>query len=165
MPRQPQNLLSSTDHPADASCTRIALAQEALQRFGQLRFRALGSSMLPAIAPGDLLVFRKAAADELALGQIVLVRRDAALVAHRLVSCNGDHLITMGDALPSPDAPVHPSQVLGVLEAHVRRSRILAHPVGHHRRLLPRTTRWLLRNVPLAHRIACRWPRITAITA
>ena len=157
--------MSSTDHPAAASCARVALAQEALQRFGQLRFRALGSSMLPAIAPGDLLVFRKAAADELALGQIVLVRRDAALVAHRLVSCNGDHLITMGDALPSPDAPVHPSQVLGVLEAHVRRSRILAHPVGHHRRLLPRTTRWLLRNVPLAHRIACRWPRIAAITA
>ena len=157
--------MSSTGHPADASCARIALAQDVLQRFGQLRLRALGSSMLPAIAPGDLLVFRTAAAAELAAGQVVLVRRDDALVAHRLVSCNGDNLITMGDSLPSPDAPIHSSQLLGVLEAHVRSSRILAHPVGHHRRLLPRTTRWLLRNAPLAHRIACRWPRIAAITA
>lgn len=121
--------------------------------------------MLPAITPGDLLVFRKAAATELVPGQVVLVRRDAALVAHRLVSCNGDNLITMGDSLSSPDAPIHSSQLLGVLEAHVRSTRILAHPVGHHRRLLPRTTRWLLRHAPLARRVACRWPRLTALAA
>ncbi|WP_395648931.1 S24/S26 family peptidase [Thermomonas sp.] len=165
MPRQPQNLLSSTGHPADASCTRVALAQEALQRFGQLRFRALGSSMLPAIAPGDLLVFRTAAAAELAPGQVVLVRRDAALVAHRLVSCNGDNLITMGDSLSVADTPVHASQLLGVLDAQLRGARALPRPGGHHRRLLPRTTRWLLRHAPLARRIACRWPRLTAIAA
>ncbi|MBS0458446.1 MAG: S24/S26 family peptidase [Proteobacteria bacterium] len=165
MPRQPQNLLSSTDHPADASCTRVALAQEALQRFGQLRFRALGNSMLPAIAPGDLLVFRKAATTDLAPGQVVLVRRDDALVAHRLLSRHGDMLTTMGDSLSVADAPVHASQLLGVLDAQLRGARALPRPGGHHHRLLPRTTRWLLRHAPLARRIACRWPRLTAAAA
>ena len=151
--------------PADASCARISLAQETLQRFGQLRFRARGSSMLPAIAPGDLLVFRKAAAAGLAPGQVVLVRRDDALVAHRLVSCHGDMLTTRGDSLSATDAPVHASQLLGVLDAQQRGIRALPRPGGHHHRLLPRTTRWLLRHAPLARRIACRWPRLTAIAA
>lgn len=162
---RPQERILNEANKADVSCARILLAQETLQRFGRLRFRAMGSSMLPAIAPGDLLVFRKATAVDLAPGQVVLVRRHDMLVAHRLVSRNGDTLTTMGDSLPTADAPVHASQLLGVLEAHSRGARLLSRPGGNPRHLLPRTTRWLLRHAPWVRRIVRRWPRLTAIAA
>lgn len=73
-------------------------------------------------------------------------------------------LTTMGDSLSVADAPVHASQLLGVLDAQLRGARALPRPGGHHHRLLPRTTAGAA-HVPLAHRIACRRPRITAITA
>lgn len=161
---QPQERLLSESCSGETPCARISLAQETLQRFGWVRFRATGSSMLPAIVPGDLLSFRAATPQELVPGQVVLVQDRDRLVVHRLLAHENATLIMRGDSLRAADAPVCTTRLLGVLEAQQRDSRQL--PLGRsHRRLLPRTTRWLLRHVPIAHRIARRWPRLAALAA
>jgi hypothetical protein len=161
---QPQERFLSEACIGDSSCARISLAQDTLQQFGRLRFRAMGSSMLPAIAPGDILTFRTATPADLVPGQVVLMQGDGGLIAHRLLSHAGGVLTTMGDSLRVADAPLCSNRLLGVLHAHERGSRHL--PLdGDHRRLLPRSSRWLLRNIPLAHRIARRFPRLATLTA
>lgn len=162
--QQPQERLLTDPCSGDDPCARISLAQDTLQRFGRLRFRAMGSSMLPAIAAGDILTFRAATPDELVSGQVVLVQDNGRLVAHRLLSYAQGLLTTMGDSLRTPDAPFQPAQLLGVLDLHERDHRRL--PLDRdYGRLLPRTSRWLLRNVSLAHRIARRFPRLATLTA
>ncbi len=162
--QQPQERVLTEPCSGDDPCARISLAQDTLQQFGRLRFRAMGSSMLPAIAPGDILTFRTATPGDLIPGQVVLMRGDGRLVAHRLLSHAQGLLTTMGDSLRVPDAPFSLTQLLGVLDAHQRGTRFI--PLdGDHRRLLPRTSRWLLRNIPLAHRIARRFPRLATLTA
>ena len=163
MPQSQERVLSESCS-GETPCARMSLAQETLQRFGWVRFRATGSSMLPAIAPGDLLSFRTAGPQDLVPGQVVLVKNDDRLVVHRLLSSDQGLLITRGDSLRAADAPICATRLLGVLDAQQRGPRQL--PVQRsHRRLLPRTTRWLLRNMPLAHRIARRWPRLATLTA
>ena len=162
--QQPQERVLTEPCRGDDPCARLSLAQDTLQQFGRLRFRAMGSSMLPAIAPGDILTFRTATPGDLIPGQVVLVQGDGRLVAHRLLSHAQGLLTTMGDSLRVPDAPLCITQLLGVLDAHQRGTRFI--PLdGDHRRLLPRTSRWLLRNIPLAHRIARRFPRLATLTA
>ena len=163
--QQPQERLLTEGCGRCESCARVSLAQETVQRFGRLRFRAMGSSMLPAIAAGDILTFRTATPGQLMPGQVVLVQGDdGRLVAHRLLFNAQGLLTTMGDSLRVPDAPLCITQLLGVLDAHERGARILPLDCDH-RRLLPRTIRWVLRNIPLAHRIARRFPRLTSLTA
>ncbi len=164
MPQPSQRLLTDAFDLPDDTRTRLALARESLQRSGQLTFRALGSSMLPAIAAGDVLTFRTAAPGDLVPGRIVLAQADNGLVAHRLLSCGGSIFTTRGDSLRVADAALDMSRLLGVLAAHHRDGTAL--PLDRdHRRLLPRASRWLLRHSPLIHRIARRWPRLTILTA
>lgn len=162
--QQPQERLLTDPCSGDDPCARILLAQDTLQRFGRLRFKALGSSMLPAVAPGDILTFRTARPGDLVVGRIVLMAGDGRLVAHRLLSHDQGLLTTMGDSLRVPDAPLPAASLLGVLDVHQRGARNL--PIGRdHRRALPSASRWLLRNIPLLHRIARRLPRLTTLTA
>ncbi len=164
--QQPQERVLTEPCGGDDPCARLSLAQDTLQQFGRLRFRAMGSSMLPAIAPGDILTFRTATPSDLVPGQVVLMQGDGGLVAHRLLSHAQAQglLTTMGDSLRVADAPFALTRLLGVLDAHQRGTRFI--PLdGDHRRLLPRTSRWLLRNIPLAHRIARRFPRLATLTA
>jgi len=161
---QPQERVLIQPHGGDDPCARLSLAQESLQQFGRLRFRAMGSSMLPAIAPGDILSFRTATPGDLVPGRVLLMQHEDRLVAHRLLSHEQGMLTTMGDSLRAPDAPLRLSQLLGVLDGQERGSRSI-HLDADHRRLLPRASRWLLRNVPLAHRIARQWPHLATLTA
>lgn len=162
--QQPQECVLSDALRGGDPCARISLAQDTLQEFGQLRFRALGSSMLPAVAPGDVLTFVKAVPSDVAIGQIVLMRRVSGLVAHRLIHIDRDMLVTMGDSMPSPDEPMDSSMLLGVLAAQHRDCRFIPTQPDH-RRLLPSASRWAMRHIPLVHRIARRWPRLAALTA
>ena len=84
--QQPQERVLTEPRSGDDPCARISLAQDTLQRFGRLRFRAMGSSMLPAIAAGDILTFRSATPGDLVPGQVVLIQDNGRLVAHRLLS-------------------------------------------------------------------------------
>jgi len=143
---------------------RSELAQETLHRSGFLRLRATGGSMLPAIAPGDVLGFRACTADQAELGQVVLVRSAERLVAHRLLERHGDRLLTRGDALGAADIPIPAEHLIGVLaEQHRGHKPLLAG--GRHWLRRQRTARWLIRRTHFAHRLFCRIPALATLTA
>lgn len=143
---------------------RIELAQETLRQFGFLRMRATGSSMLPAIAPGDLLTFRACSADQAQPGQVVLLRRSQGLVAHRLVACEGALLTTRGDALAATDEPAATASLLGVLVGQERGLRNLQ-VGGRYWLRRQRAARWLIQRFDAAHRLLNRMPVLVRLAA
>lgn len=146
------------------TCARMELAQETLRQFGYLRMRATGGSMVPAIAPGDVLKFRACTADQAEPGQVILVRHPQRLVAHRLLARQAGLLLTRGDALAATDAPVAAADVLGVLVEQQRGRQPLA-AGGRHWLRRQRAARWLIRRMDLAHRLFCRIPALATLTA
>jgi signal peptidase I len=106
------------------SSTAVAsgLAEEVVRTFGQVRLRAFGTSMVPAILPGDLISIQRAGLAEISSGQIVLYSKKDRLFIHRVVrhsvisisgNVNEPCLITRGDRLLQDDPPVTSSELLG----------------------------------------------------
>lgn len=91
---------------------------------GAEAYTVLTGSMAPGIQPGDLVVVKPAAADQVAIGSIVtyqLVSGESAVVTHRVIGLSigtdgTQRFITQGDANNAPDsASVRPVQLRGVL--------------------------------------------------
>jgi hypothetical protein len=82
-----------------------ALCEQLLASGYSARFSASGHSMRPTILDGDILTVEPLAAAETRRGQILLVRSDGRLRAHRVVTTH-PLLITRGDAGLENDAPV-----------------------------------------------------------
>jgi signal peptidase I len=95
-----------------AAC-KLELAADLLRAGGEIRLQALGTSMLPAIRPGDLLTIEGKSVGQFVCGDIVLVARDNRFFIHRLIEQSNSRWLTRGDSLPQNDAPVASSQVLG----------------------------------------------------
>ena len=116
----------------DAVC--VQLLSEVLKLSGVARIRAFGSSMLPAVLPGDILIVQREMGKSVVPGEIVVFTRESRLFAHRVIgetSRGGTVcLLTSGDSLDQPDSPVFPHELLGQV-AFVIRGR---------RRLYPRAT-------------------------
>ena len=108
------------------------LTRDVVLNFGEVRIRALGTSMAPSILPGDLISIQRASIDEIALGEVVLVERQGRLCAHRVIAssgrCDGRQLITRGDRLRHSDPPVLASEVLGRVTTIERASRRVPPP-------------------------------------
>ena len=115
---------------------RVDLAAEVLRRFGEIRFVARGSSMIPAIYPGDLLTVRSHRIADARSGQIVLCLREGRFWAHRVMRKwrDGNRFLfsTRGDALPNEDPSLDESQLLGSVASIIRYGRPVevAHIVG-----------------------------------
>jgi len=101
------------------------LAAQALRRFGELRLRVSGSSMLPALWPGDLVVIRSAALAELSRGDLVLFLRQGRFFVHRVLAVSASGLLTRGDALAAADPPVSSQELLGRVVSVWRDGRLL----------------------------------------
>jgi hypothetical protein len=85
--------------PEVQDAAKRELAAEVIRQFGEVSLRVTGTSMLPAVWPGDVITVRRQSAAELPLGQIVLCYRNQAFSAHRLIGKGDDGLITHGDSL------------------------------------------------------------------
>ena len=73
--------MSLTRSQSDAVAkTAPALIAEVLQRFGEARVRALGTSMLPAIGSHDVLLVQQCSIEHVAVGDIVLFAVDLRLI-------------------------------------------------------------------------------------
>jgi hypothetical protein len=146
------------------------LLAEGARKFGEIRFKATGDSMLPSVWPGDLLTVRRQSFPEFRRGQIVLYERGASgrgpvagenaqLVAHRVVDYSGDssgpQLITRGDSLARNDAPVHEDQILGRVVSISRNGR----PIGLDFTRSRRMAAWVLRRSDFAGRVFLRFTR------
>ncbi len=79
--------------------------------------RAQGTSMLPSIRPGDVLIIEAADVSEIPLGAIAVWRRGERLVAHRAVGRIAEAgrvlLVTRGDRQQTSDEPVGEKDLLG----------------------------------------------------
>jgi len=122
------------------------LTEEVIRNFGEVRLRVYGTSMVPSILPGDLVLIQQATLNEISQGEIVLFLRTGRLFVHRVVSQSAKStvegieeafLITRGDRLLEDDAPVCPSELLGRVVCVERDNRkIELKPVGSNRLLL-----------------------------
>ncbi len=105
------------------------LAGEVVSRFGEVRLRVLGTSMVPSIRPGDLISVQRAAFSDIAAGEIALYLREGRLFAHRVVARAGGSqqplLVLRGDRLSQNDAPVCASEFLGRVHRIERDGRLL----------------------------------------
>ena len=105
--------------------------------------------MFPCLQPGDLLEIHRPASP-IRTGDVVVFDRHGKLVVHRVAGQTGDLLITRGDRLHHPDAPVPADAILGCVTAIERRGR----------RISPRFTLWrrivstVLRHTELGTRVA-----------
>jgi len=142
---------------ADRAGVASALAVETLARTGRLRFRANGTSMLPALRPGDELEI-VALASELVPGDIVLWRRSERLFVHRVVAIDEAHVRTQGDALLHADPLVPAAEILGRLESYERRGRRRS---ARRPQAWGRCLGWIMRRSDAATRVFLRWHRLT----
>jgi hypothetical protein len=135
--------------------TRLDLAAEVLHRFGEVRFIAHGSSMIPSIYPGDLLTVRSDSAAEARRGEIVLFLLGGRPFVHRVMrkwpERNRVVFATRGDALPKEDPSIDASQLLGRVTHIYRRGKsvaVVAKPGP-----FTRAHRWAVRNSPIFARL------------
>ncbi|MGA2133206.1 MAG: S24 family peptidase [Bryobacteraceae bacterium] len=129
---------------------KLDLAAEVLTSCGQARLPVTGSSMLPALWPGDLLDVQRSA--EIRPGDVVVYQRHGRLVVHRVASRSGDQITTHGDRLKHPDLPVPAAEILGRVVGVERRGR----SVQPHRRPM---LSWLLSRSEFCTRVALRLHR------
>jgi signal peptidase I len=89
---------------------KLDLWTESLRGGDSVALKAWGTSMIPAVWPGDILTIRNTAPEEAIPGDIVLVLQNSRIFIHRLVEKqlrpNGYSWITKGDAIPHNDPPV-----------------------------------------------------------
>jgi len=127
MPFQPEKfIVAPTTNARDDS--KLELAAEILRSGGSIRLRALGTSMLPAIWPGDVLTIENQSWNQMVRGDIVLTQRGGRFFVHRLIEkqSQGRPLwITRGDALPRTDPPTAPDDLLGKISSIRRGNRII----------------------------------------
>ena len=134
------------------------LAVEVVRRFGEVRLRATGTSMLPSVWPGDILTVRCVSFSELGPGQIILCSRGAQFVAHRIVSHRQRHLVTRGDSLAQNDPLVGEDQVLGQVVSILRNGRRIDPSFTHGQRMAA----WVLRRSDFAARALVRLREFSA---
>jgi len=107
------------------------LAAEALRDAGRVRLLVTGSSMVPALRPGDLITVESAAAAEISPGEIVVFALSGRLVVHRLAAMlpaktgNPRDLLmaTRGDRARREDPLVSSGELLGRVTQIERGSR------------------------------------------
>ena len=144
--------------PDGCAASKNELAAEAVRSFGALRLRVTGSSMLPAIRPGDILLIRHCGMDEPVVGDVVLFTRERRLFAHRVVARLGARLVTQGDGVPQPDPRVDARELLGKVTHVLRRGRPL--PMRRKLSFSGRMTAALVRRSAFAGRLFTRLHRL-----
>jgi signal peptidase I len=131
---------------------KLELAAMLLRSGGGIRVRAFGTSMLPTIWPGDILLIQSTFPDELAPGDVVLVKGEKSILIHRLVKSNGPDWITRGDAMTHNDPAVAPADVLGRVSRIHRGNSLL--PARRQIRRLQRVLGWMLCHSQICRRVA-----------
>ena len=127
---------------------RLNLAADVLHRFGEVRFVAHGTSMIPSIYPGDLLTVRSESIAEARPGEVVLFLLGGRFFVHRVMrkwpERNRIVFATRGDAHTQEDPSVDGSQLLGRVTSILRHGK----PVKFATRLNAWTKllRWGVRN-------------------
>jgi signal peptidase I len=129
------------------------LVSEVARNAGKVRLKLTGTSMLPAMWPGDVVTVQRCQLTDLRPGHIVLYRAEGKLVAHRVIRTFPDLLVTRGDSVPHCDSPVDTSAIVGRVATLVRNHRTI--PIKQTWRL--RALSAILRRSHLCLRITLRF--------
>jgi signal peptidase I len=101
------------------------LVSEVVRKAGRVRLRVSGTSMVPAMRPGDLITVERISTAEITPGEIVVFARSGRLVVHRVTGTvaapdfansgkESEPLIeTRGDCARRNDPIVRGSELLG----------------------------------------------------
>lgn len=93
----------------------LAIALILSNLFGLRTYRVISDSMVPKIYKNALaFVKTNDFEDELIEDKIIAFNMNGELVLHRIISKNGNEIITQGDANDLADAPIDVSKVVGV---------------------------------------------------
>ena len=148
---------------------KVDLCRRALSSGDALRLRVSGTSMLPALWPGESVVVTPASIEDLQTGEVVVFAcHHQRFVVHRVVgratAARGAALLTRGDAKLFDDLPVQAGALLGRVSAVHRFGA--DRPMGRRLRPVARCLAWIVRRSTLAHAILrrgsavlVRWPR------
>lgn len=85
--------------------------------FGTGAAVVLSGSMEPTLSKGDLIIVQKT--DTVKPGDIVVYQSGSSLIVHRVISVDGDTVVTQGDANNIPDEPLQRSQIKGKVRFHI----------------------------------------------
>jgi signal peptidase I len=114
-------------HENSIAAVTPALLADVLRRFGRVRLRATGNSMLPTIGSGDILLVVDCSVAHTEPGDVVVFSAQARIFAHRLIDkCvdpDGSFMVTRGDSNWQMDPKVSASQLLGKVVAVGRRGQ------------------------------------------
>ncbi|HVY40281.1 MAG TPA: hypothetical protein VHM31_20215 [Polyangia bacterium] len=115
----------------------------------QVRFRAAGRSMAPAVRDGDVLTVAPVAPELVAVGDVILCDTWRGPIAHRVVAMAGAgparRFVLRGDCSLENDRPVEPARVRGRLVAVERDGCVDRHSFARGaltRRLRGAQARW-----------------------
>jgi signal peptidase I len=114
---------------ATQACHAVAfdLAEEVVRKFGRVRLRITGTSMMPCMLPGDLVTVRRASINEISRGEVVLFKRPNGFGLHRVVAkpaaSSTFALLTRGDRLQYNDPVISSEALLGRVERIERNGR------------------------------------------
>jgi signal peptidase I len=160
--------LKLTSVPCD-SAAFAELSGEILRAGKSLRFQAHGTSMLPLVRDGDILLVQPLAARAVGLGDLVLFCREPGqVVVHRVIRVQagpqGRRYTVQGDAVAQPDGSIPEAQVYGRVAAldrgseHIDMDRAVVRVLGWLAALRsrgrwgrgrgPRLARWLVKRLP-----------------
>lgn len=138
--------------PKNREAVTLELAEEVLRSSGRLQFVARGSSMIPAILPGDVLLARHQSIHSIRRGEIALWSRDGRFCAHRVLRLEEAderrEIVTRGDALRRDDQPIQADEFLGCVYAIVRRGKRI--DLNRRQTLWSRSTAFLVRRFEFA---------------
>lgn len=81
--------------------------------FGYGIANVLSGSMEPTFSPGTLLLVKEE--KDIKTGDIVVYQSGQSLVVHRVVSIDGDTVVTKGDANNTQDEPFNRNQIKGIV--------------------------------------------------
>ncbi len=119
-----------------SSGTACSLVAESVRMCGAIRLPAVGTSMVPAIHPGDVLSIQPVDPKEISPGDIVVYAREQGLVVHRIVRISANssepYLVTRGDRMLRDDRPILPGELLGRVASIERKNRRMnVHPFSN----------------------------------
>jgi hypothetical protein len=135
-----------------------SLAADILRSGGSVRLQALGTSMLPSIWPGDLLVIKSNPGEHVTIGDIALVVGEGRFFVHRVVGQGEEQgqvrWITRGDALSEDDPSVRATELLGRVSLIHRNGRVMI--PSRKPSLLQLALGWMLRHCASFRSLALR---------
>lgn len=102
------------------------LLKEGLERNQRARLQVSSQSMRPLLRPGDTILVQQIDPIQLAMGDLVVLDRNADLAIHRLIKLDIDEQYhTKGDNVPFSDPPVSGTKILGRVVAIERGRRCI----------------------------------------